>query len=261
MLQIPFKNSFHNNNGPVWINEKSNYAYSLPDELIDLRIGEKLLIQKPSTYIPLIHVYNGMYGIQCHCVSFPQDVSEVCYKLPHIKCSVVRVIRASSDNQDSVIKSHCKSFMIRRRKVMDALIWLKKFNVLYRDDPNIDIDENNLAWMEDKEESYLHGVHDIIDNANTSEYNSSVAISQTGTSQKHCYFGSVTQTSLTQFNEADIKVVNELRRYVANSKGGSIPTMDFPQIQTYPNNEYDGTPFFAEAYPWMFPGGIGVFFL
>ena len=44
-------------------------------------------------------------------------------------------------------------FLIRRRKVLDAFYWLKKYNHLYRDDEELVINESNLDWMNGKDES------------------------------------------------------------------------------------------------------------
>ena len=244
---------------PVWFNDKQEIQYHVPTELKGLRVGEQLLIQKSSPYIPLVHVYNGTFGIQGHCVSFPQDIQDVCTKLPRLKCNVVRIIRSSVDTT-SVANSHCNPFLIRRKKVIDALIWLKQYNILYKD---ISIDMNNLSWMKDNEESILPGVQDIYENSNAKQYNPSVSNHQTDMLDKQpdkdCLFGSVTQRAHRHFSKSDINIVETLKSSVKESKSKTrtISVMDFPQIQSDPNSEFDGTPIFAEAYPWLFPGGIG----
>ena len=45
---------------------------------------------------------------------------------------------------------------------MNALHWLKKYNILYRDDASLIIDECNLSWMEDKNESEMEDIIEII---------------------------------------------------------------------------------------------------
>jgi hypothetical protein len=44
---------------------------------------------------------------------------------------------------------HPKSLRVKRKNVLEALIWLKKHNPLYSD---ISIRENNLDWMQGEEE-------------------------------------------------------------------------------------------------------------
>ena len=47
---------------PVWWDDDNNIQFQLPEELIDLREGEKLMIQKYSAYIPIHHLYKGQVG-------------------------------------------------------------------------------------------------------------------------------------------------------------------------------------------------------
>ena len=47
------------------------------------------------------------------------------------------------------------SFVVRRDKVMRALIWLKKYHKWYKDDKDLIICEENLNWMNGKNECEL----------------------------------------------------------------------------------------------------------
>ena len=61
---------------PTW-NDGIKERYDMPQELQNLREGEKLLIQKVSVYLPLLHLQYGQLGIKGHVCCFPQDVQEV----------------------------------------------------------------------------------------------------------------------------------------------------------------------------------------
>jgi hypothetical protein len=116
--------------------------YNIPDELIDLRLGEKLLIQRFSPYIPTQHIRNGTYGIKGHCVTFPQDITCICNELPQRKEKLLTFIRYMS-NKDNT-STYPKQYVIRRKKVIAALKWLKVHHSGYHD---INIQESNLEWM------------------------------------------------------------------------------------------------------------------
>lgn len=116
--------------------------YNIPDELKDLRLGEKLLIQRFSPYIPTQHIKNGTYGIKGHCVTFPQDITLICNELPQRKEKLLTFIRYMS-NKDNT-STYPKQYVIRRQKVVTALKWLKVHHTGYRD---IIIQESNLEWM------------------------------------------------------------------------------------------------------------------
>jgi len=70
--------------------------------------------------------------------------------------SIIKVIRDSKTRYGNELK---KAFSVDRRRVMKALLWLKKYNCLYKD---IEIDESRLGWM---------------GNCNTRELNSIMTIS------------------------------------------------------------------------------------
>ena len=57
---------------PTWTERNSVY-YNLPKELKNLTIAEKMLIQRVSPLIPVIHLKNGVLGSRGHIVSFFQD--------------------------------------------------------------------------------------------------------------------------------------------------------------------------------------------
>ena len=145
----------HSNRHPVWFEHSTDSGeivldsdgskiakYTIPDELQDLRIGEKLLIQRYSPYIPTHHIRNGQYGIKGHCVTFPQDITDVCNVLPQRKEKLLTFIRYMSNKDDTT--PYPKQYVIRRQKVIGALKWLKVHHSGYRD---ITILESNLDWM------------------------------------------------------------------------------------------------------------------
>lgn len=145
----------HSNRHPVWFEHNTdsgeivldsdgnkNAKYTIPEELQDLRIGEKLLIQRYSPYIPTHHIRNGQYGIKGHCVTFPQDITDVCNVLPQRKEKLLTFIRYMSNKDNTT--PYPKQYVIRRQKVIGALKWLKIHHSGYQ---NITILESNLDWM------------------------------------------------------------------------------------------------------------------
>jgi hypothetical protein len=73
--------SHSNKTLPTWMN-KNKIMYTLPKELQDLTLAEKLLIQKVSPLVPVVHIKNGSTGYRGHVVSFFQDISTICQELP-----------------------------------------------------------------------------------------------------------------------------------------------------------------------------------
>ena len=90
---------------------------------------------------------NGIFGINGHCVTFPQDITEMCNELPQRKETLLTLVRnIGNKDTDNVFPT---SLRVNCLKVINALKWLQKHNIFYR---NIKIKENNFDWMNGTEE-------------------------------------------------------------------------------------------------------------
>ena len=136
---------------PTWT-ERNRVYYNLPKELKNLTIAEKMLIQRVSPLIPVIHLKNGVLGSRGHIVSFFQDLSTICNIFPRLpsEVSIVRVIRKSTTKAGDDVS---KSFTVNRMRILNALRWLKLHNPLYKD---IKIDETRLNWLKGKKSATLN---------------------------------------------------------------------------------------------------------
>lgn len=130
---------------PTYIVDNKMF-YNIPHELRHLTIAEKLLIQRVSPLIPVVHIKNGSLGSRGHIVSFFQDIGEICNELPRLPkdVSLVKVIRSGTTKTGDNISN---AFTINKNRVLKALKWLKKHNPLYND---ITIKESNLSWMKNR---------------------------------------------------------------------------------------------------------------
>ena len=146
------KNNLH----PVWHERDSDgciktdedgkpvVRHDIPHELKCLTMAEKLLIRRCSPLIPSHHIKNGIYGLNGHCVCFPQDIDAMCSDLPQTQSNMVIFVRHIS-NRDSGV-SHSRHFKVNKRKVLAALRWLKLHHRGYHD---ITITESNLDWIKE----------------------------------------------------------------------------------------------------------------
>ena len=156
-----------NNLHPVWylVDSKGDYVldsqkkkipqFHVPKELSSLSMAEKLLIRRCSNFIPSVHIKSGIFGIRGHCVTFPQDITQMCDELPQRKESIVTFVRnIGNSSTSSISPSYLK---VNKNKVIEALLWLKKHNIFYK---NIQIKEDNFDWMDGASEA------NIMDGAN-----------------------------------------------------------------------------------------------
>ena len=151
-----------NNLHPVWylVDDHGDYVldgegkkihqYHIPEELSCLSMYEKLLIRRCANFVPTVHLRNGVCAIKGHAVTFPQSIAEMCDELPQRKETIVTFVRYLGNKDTSAV--YPTTLRVNRMKVLNALVWLKKHNPFYA---NIHIKEENLDWMEGKEEVNL----------------------------------------------------------------------------------------------------------
>ncbi len=129
------KNNLH----PVWY-EVSNDGelvrdkdgnkvphFEIPPELKRLSMAEKFLIRRCSNYFPSVHLSNGVFALKGHCVTFPQDISAMCNKLPLLRKETMVVFIRYLGNKNTC-NVYPKSLCVKRQNVLEAVLWLKKHN-------------------------------------------------------------------------------------------------------------------------------------
>ncbi|GFH43542.1 hypothetical protein CTEN210_00015 [Chaetoceros tenuissimus] len=242
---------------PVWYDDdeikEDKYKeahYELPEELRDLTVTEKMLIQTQSFLIPCIHIGKGKFGLCGHTVMFKRDIASICLQLPRSELDYIEIKRLSVNKDQQTFDT----FKVRRKKVIAALNWLKKHNRFYRD---ITIVEENLNWMGDKEEAQFTNFKE---NHTLSEKysNCSVAKKQTVNpleekTMEMCGVASDRADSL--FSVESKQVIDELAE--ATAKKTTPSTIMWPETDENPVDEYTEEDCFAKCYPWLFPGGYG----
>ena len=227
---------------PIWLDDTGTPMYHLPDELLGLREGEKLLIQMVSPYVPLRYLKLGAYGSEGHVCCFPQKVEEVYCTLPRKKVKAIKVIKGYKNEDGTQGET---TFMIRRTKVLQALRWLKKYNAIYRD--QVTIDESNLDWMDSDEEKELQ-VNVSEDLTAEEEEMLETCNERNHTDQT---YGIVFDDPAAQLPQTKDNAVTETLQDLPD-------TMNFPYVSSQPCNEFDESEkIFCKAFPWLFPGGVG----
>ncbi|KAK3924574.1 S-inosyl-L-homocysteine hydrolase [Frankliniella fusca] len=120
---------------------------SCPDVLSNLTLIEQLLIARVHPVIQVYRLVGGQIGYSGHVINFFQDVKQVAKSLPHTIADLKGVVNVCYDK----LLFH-KDFKIRKRNVLDALLFLKDNNKYYHD---IIID--NVALDTLPSDDYFHG--------------------------------------------------------------------------------------------------------
>ena len=249
-----------NNFLPVWKLD-GKIQYHVPSELQGLSLGEKLLIQRYSTLLPLVHIYKGRLGTRGNSVSFDKDMNVVCNDLPRKRADLIVVIKNYYDSKREEYKS--QHFKIRRLKVINALKWLQKHHTGYH---NINIKEEHLDWVGSSNEAYL-GTDNVthlevqnLDNDKVGEDVETVALKQTELS---CMDGLISHNGVcnnipTTWNDPDDSdLLKDIQKVADEHSDKAFDTIEYPHISKEPIDEFNEPNLFANSYPWLFPGGLG----
>jgi hypothetical protein len=118
-----------------------------------------------SNFVSSVHLSNGTLALKGHCVSFPQDITQMCNDLPHRKEQVLVFIRYIGNKDISAV--YPKSMRVNQQNVINALLWLKKHNPHYS---NVAINESNLDWMKGKDETNIGQEGTILSTKSTQRY-------------------------------------------------------------------------------------------
>ena len=250
---------------PLWYSKNGKMHFDVPEELQGLTFGEKLLIQKTSVLIPVVHLRNGRLGIKGHTCMFRKDLASVCIDLPRKHFKVINAVHEyATGSTDEASFTH-QTFKVRRDKVLKALIWLKHHHSGYKD---IIIDEDNLAWMSGKDEDILS-----LDNVDISDHivNKEIREDQTETVAELQtdptiidpkdmgmeFNGMAMEQAQDTYNRETKKLIQSLTSDIGKTGCDAVPVMMLPQVSEDPIDEYTQPHIFADAYPWLFPGGFG----
>lgn len=254
---------------PTWRDSDGKIRFDIPEELSNLTLAEKMLIQRVSPLVPLQHIKNGTFGLSGHVCAFEQEITEMATVLPRAVSDatviqVFKLIKAEiTSRQDP---GSIKCFRVRPTRVLRALEFLKRFSSEYED---IVIDKTRLDWIKNGEGdlNMLNLVVDVAEMPVRGKRSLQDRNLDQGPSKKQCVdpeaeatlvkdFGSLTDSGVGKLNEEDTIINQELQEAVAKS-GLDHGGINWPTISSLPVNEYSTTKIFARAFPWLYPGGVG----
>ena len=249
---------------PVWYengNQNGKPHYKLPEELTQLSTAECMLIQKVAPFVPMQHIKKGVKGLSGHTCSFETDLKGFVKRLPrrHDSATMIRVLRTMHTEIGSDKEQDIRTYIVRKDRILIALQWLQKNNPLYYD---IEIDMSSLEWIKGNEGTLepivieTDEIHTSLDDNST---NADIgpaplqAIKPSETGDNVGHFGYIDTGGKVPVSQRDSLINRELQRAVRKSKDGKTVTMDWPQPETVPVNEFGNVKIFAMAFPWLFP--------
>ena len=91
----------------------------IPEQLSNLNISERLLIQKVAPFIPTLHLKPSFIAVKGHCVAFPNDMTKA-YQTFSLKQGNISTYmqQMGNENIDTVKLNHVH---VRKEMVINAL--------------------------------------------------------------------------------------------------------------------------------------------
>ena len=146
--------SLSNGSIPKFCPVNSMWLGNVPTELQDLTIPEEKLISLYRHNSCIIKLHSPFHStttaqpaLKGNCITFLQNLSSVATSLPLALddlCDTLKVIFVGSQPPKRLQLR--RVLTVRKKKVVNALHWLKKYNPLYRD---INIDRVNIEKLPD----------------------------------------------------------------------------------------------------------------
>ena len=224
--------------------ENSMIPCPVPPQLQGLTQTEEMLIARA---LPLMRVYikpGGQRGYSGHCINLPQNINDLASSLPRYPkdLSVIIVNVKGKDNT-------FKDVNVRRQKVLDALLWLRVNNPLYKD---VEINVQALEYLP------INGIPSDLLTVETSDYISDEVVEPDvgpptdNPSEDVVYDESTETSSLLPVGEQHKQELDAIKDQLSGKQ--PVP---WPTLQDEPLNEYQ-TPYLATmAFPALFPDGKG----
>jgi hypothetical protein len=117
---------------PYWLDGHGNINMNVPRGLSDLTFADKHLIALASIHMSLIHLNNGTLVSRGLCVSIEQKIYQLLTTLQR-KPGDLNFLNVRRSGRSSDHEVYRNIFKVRKDKVLAALYWLVKHNVLYQE--------------------------------------------------------------------------------------------------------------------------------
>ncbi|KAK3910147.1 ATP-dependent DNA helicase [Frankliniella fusca] len=195
---------------------------NIPPELTGLSYLEELLISKVHPMISIYKLKGGQYGFKGNVINFRQDVSTFTKQLPYSITILKGIISVCCNTP-----GFHKDFLIKRNVISIALHWLKNNNKYYSD---IEIDLDAIKQLPE-EGHYTDFVHCDDGDNDISEVN-------------ECGDDNIERVIVPGIGEVSTfeKITHQLK---------------WPQIHADPVNEFNSNGYIVQAFPVLFPYGLG----
>ncbi|KAK3917798.1 ATP-dependent DNA helicase [Frankliniella fusca] len=232
----------------------------VPEELCNLTYIEKQLIARIHPVISLYRVKGNQMKYSGNIINFTQDVQEVADVLP---------LRVSEINSILTFKlktsSGYKDFNVRREKVFQALVWLKKHNELYHDivisEKNLDslpVDGNvfsDLKGLDTHKNDHVKVVVEKHFKSCKSHNKQPFGNLETSNSSSTTSDDSDTESECVTFTDVPFQKNFTQEEKITNNFGEQV--LLWPSIGTEPINEFSSPGYISLAFPHLFPFAQG----
>ena len=214
----------------------------VPPSLEGLTQVEEMLIARAHPIMSVYHRKGGQRGYSGHAINLPQDIQGFLNELPcHISDLPLLVIWQQGSNDTR------KDWIVRRDRVLAALLWLRDNNKFYKD---IEIDDIALHSLQ---------VNGVPPELLTIEVKEEVGSSTHNESGPQCDSddGELQPTHVDLHALLPIPQPERLEDDTIRAAVNDEDPLDWPTVSGQPINEFQTEELCSIAFPTLFPYGKG----
>jgi hypothetical protein len=229
-----------------------------------------MLIQRISPFVPFHHIKYGVFGVTGHSCAFLQDLEGFVDTLPRARhdvtmLKVLKTVKAEVNRDGKTYEK--KTFRVRRKHVYEALVWLRGHHTGYG---HIIIDPSALDWLGGDEGdldclilddvtkgSDIDTLKDKNDDVGPAPNSSQFLRDKTHDGENIIPFGHIDDGGKALLSKRDGKIQKAIHDSVKRAPNKEDITIDWPKLSERALNEYSDIRIFTNAFPWLFPGGVG----
>lgn len=219
----------------------------VPPELQGLTMVEQILIARVNPVVSVFRIRGQQRAYSGHVMNFVQRIGDFAIRLPHDIGGLSAILLLNRNTPNGVAQ-----FRVRSRNVRNALIWLKHHNQYYSD---IIIDEPALRALPEDGDVGPRLPNALLDDEAVENQEGPDAVPD----QAHANIIDLSCYPNIPALDADAVIQRNIRRRLELNRPvrGEIDIGDWPEVDRDPLNEFTSEGIICQAFPALFPLGIG----
>ena len=219
----------------------------IPDCLKTLNYLEEQLISKICCMVSIHKLSSGgQFGYSSHIVNFKQDLQSFVNVLPRTVSSLKDYIIVKRGGNNDLKPNE---YTVNKKKILDALIYLKANHKYYKD---IKIDMHNLNELESNESNAIDFLTRYDSDLNKNSNKNAKQTNNDNQNNNDCEENLITNSGM--IDTLGLTSLEHVQDFLKKNTH-NLPKIDWPKVIGEPINEFKTIGYITMAFPTLFPLG------